>query len=161
MASMKRMTLSTLGDGALNSRPSLGARLGAPGVKPVARGSLGKRESLDKRQSLSTKHSQAIKKLTDPRPISDRAFMNQSIRAIIAYLSTHGYNAAISPKMLLAPSTKDFRFLLEFLVRQIDQNFQFTGKFEEEVPIVFKRLGYPFPISKVKNNNFVFIIFNF
>ena len=53
--------------------------------------------------------------------------------------------------MLTTPTTKDFQFVLEFLLRGIDPNYALDptkAKFEDEVIGVFKALGYPFEIRK-------------
>ena len=84
----------------------------------------------------------------DPRPTSDKAYTQQGIRTLIAYLSSHGYDAPISPKLLAAPTSKDFMHIVSFLFRRLDPNIKFVGKMEDEVPQVFKRLQYPFQISK-------------
>lgn len=84
----------------------------------------------------------------DPRNISDKSFMRESIRKLIRYLSEHGYDRAISPQILTAPSTKDFVHILSFLLKSAVPNFKFGAKFEDEVPTVLKTLGYPYNISK-------------
>jgi kinetochore protein NDC80 len=53
--------------------------------------------------------------------------------------------------MLTTPTTKDFQFVLEFLLRGVDPNYALDptkAKFEDEVIGVFKALGYPFEIRK-------------
>ena len=85
---------------------------------------------------------------TDPRNISDKQFMNCSIRTLIDYLTHHEFDHAISPKILSRPAVKDFHNIVIFLFRQIDTNYTSTGKFEDEVVTMFKYLGYPYQISK-------------
>jgi kinetochore protein NDC80 len=52
-------------------------------------------------------------------------------------------------QVLSSPTTKDFTNVMLFLVRQIDPNLlKGFGKLEEEVPQLYKRLRYPFAISK-------------
>ena len=84
----------------------------------------------------------------DPRNISDKQFMNCSIRTLIDYLTHHEFDHAISPKILSRPAVKDFHNIVIFLFRQIDTNYTSTGKFEDEVVTMFKYLGYPYQISK-------------
>ena len=84
----------------------------------------------------------------DPRNISDKQFMNCSIRILIDYLTHHEFDHAISPKILTRPAVKDFYNIVMFLFRQIDPNYTSTGKFEDEVVTIFKYLGYPYQISK-------------
>jgi kinetochore protein NDC80 len=53
-------------------------------------------------------------------------------------------------QVLGSPTTKDFANIMGFLFRQVDPNLSSKnfGKIEEEVPQLFKRLKYPFQISK-------------
>jgi len=59
----------------------------------------------------------------DPRPITDKAFVTNCIRTVITYLSTHGYPAAISPKTLASPTTKDFTLVVQFLFQKFDPRY--------------------------------------
>lgn len=85
---------------------------------------------------------------TDPRPLNDRSFQQECIRTLTGYLLTHGYNVAISTKLLVSPASKDILNIVQFLFQKVDPNMKLSGKVEEDVPVVFKRLGYPFQISK-------------
>ncbi|KAI8849418.1 HEC/Ndc80p family-domain-containing protein [Chytridium lagenaria] len=51
---------------------------------------------------------------------------------------------AVSPKILQAPSAKDFQSIFKFLYAQLDPKFIFQKKFEEEVPVILRGLRYPF-----------------
>jgi kinetochore protein NDC80 len=84
----------------------------------------------------------------DPRNITDKKFVSNSIKALIEYLSAHNYDHFISPKILTSPSGKDFSNIVQFLFRQIDNNLTCPGKFEDEVISIFKFLRYPYNISK-------------
>eukprot|EP00983_Pelagomonas_calceolata_P119029 1160563-Pelagomonas_calceolata.AAC.6 len=57
---------------------------------------------------------------SDPRPITDKAFINNCIRTVITYLSTHGYPAAVAPKTLASPTAKDFTMIVQFLFQKFD-----------------------------------------
>jgi hypothetical protein len=87
-------------------------------------------------------------KSQDPRPISDKEYMKTSIHSVINYLTEHHYDRPIAPRVLSSPTTKDFVHILSFLLKAIDPNFKFGGKFEEEVPVIFKSLGYKITINK-------------
>jgi kinetochore protein NDC80 len=87
-------------------------------------------------------------RLPDPRNIGEKQFMNTSIRQLIDYLMRHGFDGAVSPKILSKPTNKDFTQIILFLFRQFDPNYKFTGKFEDEMIGMFKYLGYPFTIAK-------------
>jgi kinetochore protein NDC80 len=85
----------------------------------------------------------------DPRPINDRAYQHQCMKDLLAFLQEMGYEYPISIKTLSRPSAKDFTNMTTFLLRLIDKDFQRGGmKFEDEVSLNFKCLGYPYPISK-------------
>lgn len=87
-------------------------------------------------------------RVTDPRNISEKQFLNESIRTLLKYLAEHNFDHAISPKILSRPSNKDFSNIVLFLFKQYDANFTLTGKFEDEVVSMFKQIGYPCSISK-------------
>ena len=79
---------------------------------------------------------------SDPRPLGEKSFMHQEIRNLIRFLSDHNYDYAVSPKLLLRPTGKDFQQILQFLFGQVDRNFRFGAKFIDEVPTMFKGLWY-------------------
>lgn len=148
---MRRSALGSLSPSQINRRVSgvsaptrvLGKSARLSNVGPSNAG--GSKAGLPRRSSMHGKISQPR---SDPRSINDRSFQQECIRALTGYLMSHGYNLAISPKLLVAPSSKDILNILQFLFQKVDPNMKFLGKIEEDVPVVFKRLGYPFQISK-------------
>ena len=87
----------------------------------------------------------------DPRPMSDKTYFNTCIRGLMSYLVSNDYEHPVKLKDLSRPSAKDFHNMVTFLLRRINVNFRDgTGnfKFEDEVSVAFKALGYPFNISK-------------
>ena len=105
----------------------------------------------DRRKSLippaSASSTQTVR--TDPRPINDKAFQQQCIKQLLAFLLERGYEYPISHKSLSRPSAKDFMHICTFMLRLVDSNFQKgTMKFEDEVALNFKCIGYPYTISK-------------
>lgn len=86
----------------------------------------------------------------DPRPISDKSYQTVCAKRLLEYLVFSGYEYPISQKSLTRPSGKDFSNICTFLLRKIDPGFQTDGsmKFEDEVAMNFKAMGYPYPISK-------------
>ena len=84
----------------------------------------------------------------DPRPLTDKQYLNECVRTLITYLTTHGYDNPVSPKTLTHPTSKDFVHIVTFLFRKVDSSLKIVGKMEEEVPQIFKKLKYPFPISR-------------
>jgi hypothetical protein len=101
---------------------------------------------LDPRRSSAFGKSGNAK--ADPRPLNDKNFFNSCIRTIITYASTHAYPYALSPKILTSPTGKDFTQLAFWLFQRFDPTLKAFGKVEDEVPLFFKRLNYPFQISK-------------
>jgi len=100
----------------------------------------------DNRQSLIPNNTQAI---ADPRPISNKAYQNECIQDLLAFLVKIGYDHPISQKSLTRPSGKDFTNIVTFMLRRVDPNFQDgTLKIEDEIAMNFKAMGYPFAVSK-------------
>ena len=58
---------------------------------------------------------------SDPRPISDKAYQANCVRVLIAYLSAHGYDQPLAPKLLASPMSKDVTNIVQFLMRQVRQ----------------------------------------
>ncbi|OQR91858.1 hypothetical protein THRCLA_08853 [Thraustotheca clavata] len=84
----------------------------------------------------------------DPRPISDRGFMNNAIRMLVEFLTEHNYEHPINSHLLFKPMKKDFIYIMQFLFKQLDRSYEPSPKFEDDIAIWFRHLRYPFPISK-------------
>ena len=86
----------------------------------------------------------------DPRPINDKGFQMQCIRELLSFLQERGYEFPVSSKSLMRPSAKDFQNICTFMLRQADKDFGrgTTMKFEDEVALNFKALGFPYTVSK-------------
>ncbi|XP_077335753.1 kinetochore protein NDC80 homolog [Lithobates pipiens] len=88
-------------------------------------------------------------KIKDPRPLHDKSFIQQCIRQLCEFLNENSYSQTLTMKSLQGPSTKDFLKIFAFIYSFICPNYELPGiKFEEEIPCIFKDLGYPFPLSK-------------
>ncbi|KAM4841208.1 kinetochore protein NDC80 homolog [Thomomys bottae] len=88
-------------------------------------------------------------KIKDPRPLNDKAFIQQCIRQLCEFLTENGYAYNVSMKSLQAPSIKDFLKIFSFLYGFLCPSYELPDtKFEEEVPRIFKDLGYPFALPK-------------
>ena len=77
--------------------------------------------------------------------------MTENIEHLAKYLADMNFPGRVTPKMLAAPTGKDFQSIMSFLLRMIDPQFVLsssTGKMEDDVQVVFKALKYPFQISK-------------
>nr|XP_048292032.1 kinetochore protein NDC80 homolog [Myodes glareolus] len=88
-------------------------------------------------------------KIKDPRPLKDKAFIQQCTQKLYEFLTENGYVHSVSIKSLQAPSTKGFLKIFAFLYGFLCPSYELSvKKFEEEVPRIFKDLGYPFALSK-------------
>ncbi|XP_014743942.1 PREDICTED: kinetochore protein NDC80 homolog isoform X2 [Sturnus vulgaris] len=88
-------------------------------------------------------------KIKDPRPLQDKAFIQQCIKKLHEFLVENGYGHNVSMKSLQSPSVKDFLKIFTFIYRFLCPSYELPdSKFEEEIPKAFKDLGYPFPLSK-------------
>ncbi|XP_026044425.1 kinetochore protein NDC80 homolog isoform X1 [Astatotilapia calliptera] len=88
-------------------------------------------------------------KIKDARPLHDKSYVQQCIRQLHEFLTEQGYPGTLSSKTLQSPSTKEFVKMFEFIYCQLDPTFEMpNSKVEEEVPALFKTLGYPFVLSK-------------
>eukprot|EP00742_Colponemidia_sp_Colp-10_P004817 GILJ01005142.1.p1 GENE.GILJ01005142.1~~GILJ01005142.1.p1 ORF type:complete len:633 (-),score=137.25 GILJ01005142.1:214-2112(-) len=87
-------------------------------------------------------------KLADPRPLTDKGFQNACMKHLIRFLAVHDYDHSISLKVLTQPTAKEFFNILQFLLRMIDPHFTLGPNPQEEIPVVLKRLNYPFTLNK-------------
>ena len=123
-----------------------GSSVNAPTAASRRRQSVG--GPSDRRKSLAPLPPPQIVK-PDPRPINDKAFQQQCIKQLLGFLLESGYQYPISRKSLSRPSAKDFSNICTFMLRLVDPNFQMgTMKFEDEVTLNFKCIGYPYTVSK-------------
>mmetsp|Transcript_6008 Transcript_6008/g.9973 ORF Transcript_6008/g.9973 Transcript_6008/m.9973 type:complete len:617 (-) Transcript_6008:134-1984(-) len=144
MAPNRRLDERKVGRGARFSvgRPSIGfmkgrKSFGRLSIAPNGRPSIGRRSSMYNRSG----------KITDPRPLSDRKYINKNTRILVEYLTSHGYDKQITPKQVTAPSLKDFKNIVGFLFKQMDPEFEFSQNLDD-IRDILKIIGYPFNISK-------------
>ncbi|KAJ7338717.1 hypothetical protein JRQ81_012619 [Phrynocephalus forsythii] len=68
---------------------------------------------------------------------------------MLQFLTTYDYGPTVSVKSLQTPSVKDFVKIFSFIYELICPSYELSStKFEEEIPRIFKELGYPFALSK-------------
>ena len=71
---------------------------------------------------------------SDPRPISDKKYVNTCIRKLHNYLTMKGYENTPRLKDLTRPSAKDFHNFVTFLLTRIDPIFPNSNrKIEDEI----------------------------
>ncbi|NXF09680.1 NDC80 protein, partial [Smithornis capensis] len=88
-------------------------------------------------------------KIKDPRPLQEKAYIQQCIKQLCEFLVENAYAHNVSMKSLQSPSVKDFLKIFTFIYGFVCPSYELRdSKFEEEIPKIFKELGYPFPLSK-------------
>ena len=100
---------------------------------------------------MSRRATSYQERIADPRKLSDKKYMEASVRKLILFLTQHNYDQDISPKVLTRPANKDYFNILRFLLKMIDPHIVSTrgGRdFTKCVPEIFKNLKYPFNVSK-------------
>ncbi|GFR50172.1 hypothetical protein Agub_g12338, partial [Astrephomene gubernaculifera] len=126
-----------------------------PGRQSLAVGSMAAATSFSVQKRVSTKPGGA----KGNRPLASKEFETTCISNISGYLSDHHFsiNGIVVPsktssktlaQILSSPTGKDFNAIATFLLRQFGSSDMFQGKVEDEVPLFFKRLGYPITLSK-------------
>ncbi len=157
-AKRSSLAVPTSRAGLMSMRNRGGSGMGSGGGGRISNG-VGSRSSLAASSVGGRKSSAGIRRSSaygagggrsDPRPISDKGFIAQSIRTLVEYLSDHGYDQPISGKILTRPSGRDFTNIMGFLFRQYDSTWQPSSgrRFEEEVIPFLKAVRYPFTLSK-------------
>uniref|UniRef100_A0A4X2KPY1 Kinetochore protein NDC80 n=1 Tax=Vombatus ursinus TaxID=29139 RepID=A0A4X2KPY1_VOMUR len=90
-----------------------------------------------------------VEKIKDPRPLNDKAFIQQYIRQLCEFLTENGYAFSVNMKSLQSPSVKDFLKIFTFIFDFLSPSYELPdSKFEEEIPRILKDLGYPFTLPK-------------
>jgi kinetochore protein NDC80 len=157
----RTMSSSLLGSSITNSRNmnGSGSQGGKPGAmapppsvhRPVTsrRMSVAPAGLLQRRSSAYTMVKAPPGVKGDPRPISDKGYQASCARKVLDFLVGHGYEFQVTLKTLSSPTTKDYTNIMMFIIKYLDpsllKNF---AKIEEEIPQLYKRLRYPFTISK-------------
>ncbi|XP_031567459.1 kinetochore protein NDC80 homolog [Actinia tenebrosa] len=130
--------------GAASARPSIGGRpsTGRPSMSS-------KRSSSQYGRRESYAHNQVMK---DPRNLSDKGVYRKNIKYLMEFLTESNYPNPISERILSAPPMKEFKRIFMFIYKYINPNVKDNSaidkKPEEEIPRIFKMIGYPFTISK-------------
>lgn len=103
------------------------------------------------RRSLLPTAMSAHRYSRDPRPVGDRAFAAQCARNVVDLLGASGYGKPVSyEKLLKDPSTKEFFDIFRFMISKLDPSLQVSGKLEDEVPSIMRRLKYPVEVNRSK-----------
>ncbi|CAI5733012.1 unnamed protein product [Peronospora destructor] len=128
-------------------RPPTGPRISVNSRNSAGSSAAARRSSSYRaRASISSRGGARV---LDPRPMTDRAYLNNCVRTLVEFLTERMYDQTLTPGLLKrGPSKKDFCNMVLFLFKQIDANFEFGVKFEEDIVLQFRNLRYPFPISK-------------
>lgn len=120
-----RFSISTAGGGG-GGRSTLGGQRPSTNVQRTSMG----RQSLaptERKSSTGVRRSTAYGNVagnrSDPRPLMDKTYLNDSLHKMADYLSSHGYEQPINLKTLSRPSGRDFKNIMGFLFRQIDPSY--------------------------------------
>jgi hypothetical protein len=84
----------------------------------------------------------------DPRALNEKKYLCNCIKEIITFLEQNGFELPPVPRFLFKPSNNEFIDIFIFLIKKIDYNYNFYGKWDEEIPFALKFLKYPFSIPK-------------
>lgn len=113
---------------------------------------------------ISAKPSQNIPRLSiqanntslrrDPRQIRDKQYIAQCIQTIENFLINNNFN--ITAKTLTNPSVKDVQTIFKFIYSFIDDLFEYTSRFEDDVLGILKLIKYPY-ISEINRSQFIAI----
>ncbi|CAH0477715.1 unnamed protein product [Peronospora belbahrii] len=139
--------VSTAVSGHTMRRPPTGPRVSINSRKSAGSSTTTRRSSSYRaRASMSSRGGARV---LDPRPVTDRSYLNNCVRMLVEFLNDRMYDQILTPGLLKrGPSKKDFCNMILFLFKQVDPTFEFGAKFEEDVVLQFRNLRYPFPISK-------------
>ena len=76
--------------------------------------------------------------------------MKQSVERLAEFLREEGFAGACTTQALARPTGRDFEDAATFLLRLLDDGWRRDSqkKFDDEFVDVFKKLRYPFPISR-------------
>lgn len=78
----------------------------------------------------------------DPRAITSRKFMDDSVKQLAEFLASTGYMGEVTPQRLLSPTSASFRSVMVHLLKLLDANYVVgpPDKFADEVQSAFKIL---------------------
>ncbi|ESP01445.1 hypothetical protein LOTGIDRAFT_230707 [Lottia gigantea] len=128
-------------------RPSTSSSIptyGGGAARPLSRlSSIGQKNP--RHSSIGGRGRSAVPK--ECRPISDKAFQHKCIRRLSEFLIERGYPCSISNKGLQSPTNKEFYKIFEFIYSFMVPDIK-INKPDEDIPRIFKLLGYPAVISK-------------
>ncbi|XP_062521441.1 kinetochore protein NDC80 homolog [Corticium candelabrum] len=139
------------------SRPSSAATAAASSVKPQLKPggfaglpNLRRTSSMlpygsGRPSSVSAKGGAAMK---DHRPLLDKGYQSQLIKKLKDFLTKTNYPYPVTHKQLQSPSSREFVSMFQYVYSFIDSSCKLTAKFDEEIPLLLKQIGYPFGISK-------------
>lgn len=98
----------------------------------------------------STLSSQGASKnvADDPRPLKDSSFKKAASERVIQFLVARGFNKPVSMKDMASIPTNLYFEIMAFLFQQLDSQFVFPAKRDEELIHMLRHLRYPFQINK-------------
>lgn len=123
-------------------RISMDLRLG----KNLTDTSLSGHSLLKKKQKNLFNKTDIIK--IDPRPLHDKTYIAVCTRDLTFFLTKRGFDISLNTKFFKSPNSKDFFEVLFFLLNQVDKNFDFRKKIDENFSNIIREIKYPFVLPK-------------
>uniref|UniRef100_A0A915BJU6 Kinetochore protein NDC80 n=1 Tax=Parascaris univalens TaxID=6257 RepID=A0A915BJU6_PARUN len=102
--------------------------------------------SAAKRMSSLLKTPKKQMAFKDTRNLMDRGVQASMQRKILDFLMASNY-PMVNEKLVRSPTRSDFARMFEFIMLQLDPQYTFQGKIEEEMPRIMRNLGYPVPLK--------------
>ncbi|KAE9420650.1 hypothetical protein Angca_007385 [Angiostrongylus cantonensis] len=78
----------------------------------------------------------------DTRPLSSKEYQNEMIRKIYDFLLQHDGENCVPERVIRSPTKQDFIYMFESIYQHLSPNLQIRNV-HEEVPAIFRELGYP------------------
>eukprot|EP00013_Stygamoeba_regulata_P029722 CAMPEP_0177652514 /NCGR_PEP_ID=MMETSP0447-20121125/13178_1 /TAXON_ID=0 /ORGANISM="Stygamoeba regulata, Strain BSH-02190019" /LENGTH=693 /DNA_ID=CAMNT_0019155779 /DNA_START=246 /DNA_END=2327 /DNA_ORIENTATION=- len=115
------------------------------------------RETMDSRRSTGRRSSVGRAKAghgSDPRPLQDKLYQQESVRYVISALAHLGYERPQDPKRFSSMNKNDFCDIIAFLYRHIEPNYQKReGVTLDDFPAILRRLHYPAQLQRSQLNS--------
>lgn len=145
---IRRPSLAPISESAINTRQ--GRPSFAPSDHTKTRMSLGPGVGMNatKRNSFAPPPRKSIANPLRSNDPKNANLINNNLKILSEFLEEKKFEGPVTTKALSKLSNKDFQNIILFLFQQIDPQFTFVSKIEEEVVTMFKFLGYPYGISK-------------
>ncbi|PIO77477.1 HEC/Ndc80p family protein [Teladorsagia circumcincta] len=83
---------------------------------------------------------------SDTRPLSSKEYQGEMVRTIYEFLLEHDGENCLPERVIRSPTKQDFICMFESIYQHLNPDFQLKNVIEE-VPAIFRELGYPTAIK--------------